>query len=479
MASIASEVIYPPSYVRTVIDKTAQFVAKNGEQFEQKIRLEQYDGSGASSSKFSFLEPGNAYYTYYRLKLSELQGNKVVDLVPSIPQAILDKRKKLELKNKQKEQLLALSDFGSSSEALERPESDVFTFEQPYITSLDMDIIKHTALFVARNGQKFLVELTKRERSNPQFDFLNPSHHLFGYFSNLTDAYTKCLLPPGPQIERLKTIAKDRIKYLRICQRRADWDAQEAAKIEAEARRKEEERAEMQSIDWYSFFIAETINFSDVSFTLSSSIQIVQFKDDLPVPIDFSQPEALAKLTFKSLFTPKTTKEDAPPPPIVTVDDVDVAECTIPFDDDLRKSDVSNFSDVPPAKRSNREETRIVQDGDETIKVKKSYVRTKKSSGSQMQKCPITGQMVPASEMSEHLRILLLDPKWKQQKDKFMERAAMESAFAPTEDIEGNLSNFVASRPDLFGSVEDEVCSFSPLNAFTDFGSYKGRSEYR
>ena len=47
--------------------------------------------------------------------------------------------------------------------------------QHPFLAPLDMDIIKLTAQFVARNGQKFLVGLTQREARNPQFDFLKPS----------------------------------------------------------------------------------------------------------------------------------------------------------------------------------------------------------------------------------------------------------------------------------------------------------------
>lgn len=77
--------------------------------------------------------------------------------------------------------------------------------------------------------------------------------------------------------------------------------------------------------------------------------------------------------------------------------------------------------------------------------------------------------MVPASDMSTHLKILLLDPKWKDQKERFMEKAMKESAFAPLEgelqkthttkgaDVDSNLAAFVAGRPDLFGSADDEV----------------------
>ena len=50
-----------------------------------------------------------------------------------------------------------------------------YTVQHPFLAPLDMDIIKLTAQFVARNGQKFLVGLTQREARNPQFDFLKPS----------------------------------------------------------------------------------------------------------------------------------------------------------------------------------------------------------------------------------------------------------------------------------------------------------------
>jgi splicing factor 3A subunit 1 len=38
-----------------------------------------------------------------------------------------------------------------------------------------------------------------------------------------------------------------------------------------------------------------------------------------------------------------------------------------------------------------------------------------------------------------------------------MAKAQKESAFAPLSDFETNLANFVVKRPDLFGTVEDEV----------------------
>merc|ERR1719506_2868419 len=93
---------------------------------------------------------------------------------------------------------------------------------------------------------------------------------------------------------------------------------------------------------------------------------------------------------------------------------------------------------------------------DSEMKVRKDYVRHRKASQQRlMQRCPITGQLIPAEEMSSHLRILLLDPKWKHQKDALVGRARKESAFA--DDVEANLAGFVAKRPDLFGSVDEQI----------------------
>jgi splicing factor 3A subunit 1 len=68
----------------------------------------------------------------------------------------------------------------SKRPTVKAPISDQFTVEPPRnLSQLDLDIIKHTASFVAKNGKKFLVALTEREKQNPQFEFLRPTHDLF------------------------------------------------------------------------------------------------------------------------------------------------------------------------------------------------------------------------------------------------------------------------------------------------------------
>ena len=58
-----------------------------------------------------------------------------------------------------------------------------------FLSAMDSDIIKLTAQYTAVGGRQFLQGLAHREQRNPQFDFLKPTHALFGYFTSLVDSY--------------------------------------------------------------------------------------------------------------------------------------------------------------------------------------------------------------------------------------------------------------------------------------------------
>jgi hypothetical protein len=55
-----------------------------------------------------------------------------------------------------------------------------------------------------RNGKSFLTGLTSREHTNPQFNFLKPTHSMFTFFTSLADAYSKVLMPPKGLLGALK-----------------------------------------------------------------------------------------------------------------------------------------------------------------------------------------------------------------------------------------------------------------------------------
>merc|ERR1712060_824133 len=141
----------------------------------------------------------------------------------------------------------------------------------------------------ARNGQKFLIGLTQRESRNPQFDFLKPTHALFGYFTSLVDAYTKCLMPSKDEVEKLKKRATSGGEILDQAMSRYYWDEQE----ETQRRNKEEEekveKEQMQLIDWHEFVVVETIEFTaeDDNIPLAAPIDVsTGAPQGAPVPLD-------------------------------------------------------------------------------------------------------------------------------------------------------------------------------------------------
>lgn len=73
----------------------------------------------------------------------------------------------------------------------EPPPEFEFIADPPSISAFDLDVVKLTAQFVARNGRQFLTQLMQKEQRNYQFDFLRPQHSLFNYFTKLVEQYTK------------------------------------------------------------------------------------------------------------------------------------------------------------------------------------------------------------------------------------------------------------------------------------------------
>ena len=58
-------------FVADIVDKTASFVARNGPEFETRIRQNEQN-----NPKFNFLQPGDPYHAYYQHKVKEIQEGK-------------------------------------------------------------------------------------------------------------------------------------------------------------------------------------------------------------------------------------------------------------------------------------------------------------------------------------------------------------------------------------------------------------------
>mmetsp|Transcript_105435 Transcript_105435/g.297934 ORF Transcript_105435/g.297934 Transcript_105435/m.297934 type:complete len:703 (+) Transcript_105435:81-2189(+) len=462
--------IFPPPDIRGVIDKTAQFVAKCGPEFEQRVLREQ------NHAKFSFLLPSNPYRPYYEHKVKEFKTGVVEEPKPEVPQAIIDQKAKEDEKKKRKEQLKMLTMGEKKKKVVKPPAPDQYVVNHPYIAPMDMDIIKLTAQFVARNGQKFLIGLTQRESRNPQFDFLKPTHALFGYFTSLVDAYTKCLMPNKEEVEKLKRCVKASSEVLDKAGSRFAWDEQEEHSRANQEEQEKEEKDQMAMIDWHDFVVVETIEFTaeDNSIPLAAPLDVTTgAPQGLPVPLEGG---AQGTVQQEARIEKPTGVEEEEREEVQG--DLDNQEKEKREKEERERQAEREREDREREEREKEEREREEREREEAnapeeepvelepeiplpaqdpeMKVRKDYVRHKKAASQRlMQRCPITGQLIPAEEMSSHLKVLLLDPKWKHQKDALVERARKESAFA--DDVEANLASFVAKRPDLFGSVDEQI----------------------
>ena len=65
----------------------------------------------------------------------------------------------------------------------------------------------------------------------------------------------------------------------------------------------------------------------------------------------------------------------------------------------------------------------------------------------QLLQCPRCHDLIPASDYTEHMRIELLDPKWKDEKAKTEARYATSNL--NTSDVAANIKRLASARSDI------------------------------
>ena len=228
------------TYVPAIVEKTAGYVARNGPVFEGDIppslvakrcltALDRIREKERQNPKFSFLSPNDAYAAFYTWRLNEVREGRGT----------------------------AVS-AGRVGEAAPAPEPETpkgpapppdfhFSARMPNINAQDLDVVRLTALFVARRGKGFMTALSQRETRNYQFDFLRPQHSLYQFFTRLVDQYTELLQSGGidggskaeqARLKELELNVKDKFHMLDRAKQRAEWvkyqEKQKQAKEEEE-----------------------------------------------------------------------------------------------------------------------------------------------------------------------------------------------------------------------------------------------------
>eukprot|EP01097_Dermamoeba_algensis_P007019 TRINITY_DN4394_c0_g1_i1.p1 TRINITY_DN4394_c0_g1~~TRINITY_DN4394_c0_g1_i1.p1 ORF type:complete len:693 (-),score=176.67 TRINITY_DN4394_c0_g1_i1:97-2109(-) len=308
--NVPQGIIIPPPELRNIIDTTATFIVRLGDNFEKQVASRE-----RNNPKFGFLQPGDHYHSYYKWKIQEGRGGPSLPLQPIIEKVVEKKEEKKEGEEKVESKKPLLFAFKVAKAQPIEPTPPEFAVEVPEVYALELDVIKLTAQFVARNGRQFQVGLLNREIKNPQFEFLKSNHSLNGYFNSLVESYTKCLLSTRQTIENLKKDADKRDILARILGK-VEWERNQRKQREQAEQEQDMERMARAMIDWHDFVVVETINFaSDEEDETSTKPRIVAQEESAEVEMDTDEmdldrePEQLK--IRKDYYRPYTPAEQA------------------------------------------------------------------------------------------------------------------------------------------------------------------------
>jgi len=400
-------IVLPPKDIRTIVERTAGYVARNGAVFEDRIRDRE-----KHNPKFSFLSPKDPYSPFYQWRLDEVRAGRGT----------------------------AVS-AGRAGEAAPAPEPEKpkgpapppdfhFSARMPNISAQDLDVVRLTALFVAKNGRSFMTTLAQRESRNYQFDFLRPQHSLHQFFQRLVDQYTTLLLASsasGTQAQKarvteLEANAVDRFHVLGRAKQRAEWvkfqEEQKAKKEEAV----EKEQLEYAQIDWHDFVVVETVLFEEAddqadlppppSLNDLQSASLEQkaamslqphdrrIEEAMPTSDDYSllydshpQQPSYAMPPPSQPYSPSPTPYQQPQP-IQTDEEAAIAERT--------------------AQRERAQAAQLAAKGapGQPMRIKTDYVprAQAKRQGQQMALCPNCKQQIPYEELDQHMKSQFRSP---------------------------------------------------------------------
>ncbi|ORY19839.1 Pre-mRNA splicing factor PRP21 like protein-domain-containing protein [Clohesyomyces aquaticus] len=449
-----ADVVIPPKQVRDDIARTAEFVHRRGEGTEHHLR----ERSG-HLQKFAFLNKEDAYNPYYVWYLSELhQGRGPTAGDGNAAQRAQDKKPK----------------------GPPEPPKFRFSARMPNISAKDLEILRLTAAYTARNGESWLKELRGRESANFQFDFLRPNHSFFQFFRSLVDQY-KILLEDEEtvqaRLDELTLNIQNRFHVLDRAKARAEYVKYQAQQKQQEEKKVEDERKEYASIDWHDFSIIATVTFDELDDqaelpppTSLNDLQSASLEQKAMVSLSAGRLEEAAP-DDETYYNVSQQVPYAPPPMAPP------AQAPMPFS--MAPPAQPAYQPQPPAVQDYRTPAHIAREEEEERNIRERQAERERAAQAQaaakgaggpmrirtdyvpragvkkqnvpMALCPNCKQQFPANELEDHIRIELLDPRWKEQRSKMESRYS--SSNLSTVDVANNLKRFASQRDDVFDGV--------------------------
>ncbi|MCJ1358818.1 MAG: SF3a splicing factor complex subunit [Icmadophila ericetorum] len=455
-------IVLPPKDIRVIVEKTAGFVARNGNVFEDRIREKE-----KHNPKFSFLSVNDAYNPFYAWRLSEVRegrgtavsAGRVGEAIPAVEP--------------------------EKPKGPAPPPEFHFSARMPNINAQDLEVVRLTALFVAKNGRSFMTTLSQKETRNYQFDFLRPQHSLYQFFSRLVDQYTALLQAASvdggkaqrARIHELESNANDRFHVLGRAKQRAEWVKFQEQQKQVKEEEEEREQLEYAQIDWHDFVVVETVLFNEADD-----------QADLPPPTSLNdlQSASLEQKAAMSLQPHNMRIEEAMPTddnyynttPMQPIHQYGIQPSYAtpaphnPYDlSQPQLMDYQSSQPPPPISRRDEEEERAILERTEAreraqaaqqaarggtgqpMRIRNDYVPRAQAKRQNVATavCPNCRQSMPVDELEQHMRIELLDPRWKEQRLKSDLRQSTTNL--STSDVAANLKRLASQRSDVFDGV--------------------------
>jgi splicing factor 3A subunit 1 len=454
--------VLPPKHIRGQMETIAGYVVRNGTTFEERLR-----NDPTRASKMSFLFPEDPYHAYYQWRVEEITAGRGTSVSAG--------RKEGEVAGG------TGAGFQGREERKgpEKPEDFAFSARMPNISAQDLEVVKLTALFVAKNGRSWMTALSQKEAGNFQFDFLRPQHSLYQFFSRLVDQYTDLITgdsvdggrPQKKRIVDLESNVADRFRILERAKKRAEWvKYQEAQKVQQEEAEEKEKIAYAQ-IDWHDFVVVETVVFDEddehrdlPAPTTLNDIQSLSLEQKGAISAGANMRIEEAVPDFDDIYnqapaqpppsrSPAIAQPQMPPPQQAYTATPPQQQ---PYAPPLDTSDQNAYNTL----QADRARARAAQEAAKSnpsaanMKIRHNYVpaaqarNAQKASTAGKSICPNCHQLIANEEMEQHMRIEMLNPDWRDQYKVAQQRSSTTNL--STADVAANLKRLASQRQDVF-----------------------------
>ncbi|GMM34400.1 Prp21 protein [Saccharomycopsis crataegensis] len=430
VGEIPESVIIPPAKVKETIEKTAGYIARNGQQFASRLLRE-------SGDKFSFLKLDDPFFGYYQFCLKDYRENSSTNANKSAAPA--KDTNQVANDNKEKPPI---------------PDEFQFMFKLPYANASDLETIKISALTCAVNDSEEYFKNFKKhvfELNQPQFEFLNDNHRLNPVFQKFVEQYKNCIHPPQKLIEKVNSVDGDDYKLTRYLLEKSYLRAEHNSKLQNDAQKakqaEENAKLEYAMIDWGDFKIVTTVEFTETD----------KFSE-LPLPINKND------LIYRSLQQKKANSLLEEAPPDFTNDESYIpkppkkSSASQPAPSQEENVDTISQKPIAPPRRGMKiksaGETRLKKGGNRSQNQESLQPPQQKPgvlSNVKLVKSPITGELIPEDKFDLHMKIVLRDPKYEQEKQNYLRKNAVPSNITDNEVF----ANIKRLRGEEIGDIND------------------------